>query len=269
MRIAVVADPHVALDVREAAAWHNPYRLDDAHERLARAWAHPLLADADVVALLGDLAHFGDEASMRCAVEIAGGNERPALLLSGNHDVLEPGVRLRDMVGAHQASSAAVAALVASGMELELHDVVELTARDVQPFDVEVRTFGEGASRLVLTHFPVGNGLEPRCSEAGLLYSAHLSQLAQLPFEIDTRPTVALSGHLHVRGVSVEGPLLQLAFAALVEPPYEVAIVDIDPGPVVSYRCASVIPPDGHVDPTLDPAQGRFAWADGAWSRVA
>lgn len=117
--------------------------------------------------------------------------------------------------------------------------------------------------------FPSGTASNRAAPRPGSCYSAHLSQLAQLPFEIDTRPTVALSGHLHVRGVSVEGPLLQLAFAALVEPPYEVAIVDIDPGPVVSYRCASVIPPDGHVDPTLDPAQGRFAWADGAWSRVA
>ena len=65
LRLGIVADPHLALERLEDARWHNPYRLADAHSRLDAALAHPLLDGVDVVAVLGDLAHFGDR--RRCA----------------------------------------------------------------------------------------------------------------------------------------------------------------------------------------------------------
>jgi hypothetical protein len=64
LRLGIVADPHLALERLEDARWHNPYRLADAHERLDVALAHPLLEGVDVVAVLGDLAHFGDRTSV-------------------------------------------------------------------------------------------------------------------------------------------------------------------------------------------------------------
>ena len=102
--MGVIADPHLALERVENASWHNPYRLADAHERLDVALAHPLLDDVDVIAMLGDLAHFGDRTSIRYVVDAVASGDRPAVLLSGNHDVLTPGVRLEDEVRARGAT---------------------------------------------------------------------------------------------------------------------------------------------------------------------
>jgi hypothetical protein len=44
----------------------------------------------------------------------------------------------------------------------------------------------------------------------------------------DPRPKVVLSGHIHARCSSHEGPLLQFMVGALIEPPFDATIVDID-----------------------------------------
>jgi len=122
-----------------------------------------------------------------------------------------------------------------------------------------------------LTHFPLLS-FEPRCREARLLYSAHLDQLAPPPpvLPASAGPVVVLSGHLHLRAVTTEANVLQLSFAALVEPPYEVAAVELDAERAsVAYRCASVVPPDAEHIPVLDPAEGSWSFGleSGRWSR--
>ena len=286
LRLGVIADPHLALERTEDAAWHNPYRLADAHERLDSALAHPLLDGVDVIVLLGDLAHFGDRMSVRRVVDAVADDGRPAILLSGNHDVLTPGVRLEDEVlarGAAQvlsplasiADAPAVKAFEAAGAGLAVHEVMRVTERGPQPFDVigkRLTATDPAASLDVwLTHFPLLS-FEARCRDAQLLYSAHLDQLAPPPAVLpaDSGPVVVLSGHLHLRAVTAEANVLQLSFAALVEPPYEVAVVDLDTAQAsVSYRCASVIPPDAERIPVLDPAEGTWSFDAGSsrWSR--
>jgi hypothetical protein len=148
------------------------------------------------------------------------------------------------------------------------------TNRAVQPFDVTGRRLVDaktvGGLDLWLTHFPVLS-LEDRCREAGLLYAAHLNLLAPPPPVLPpTRgPVVVLSGHLHLRAVAAGANVLQLVFAALVEPPYEVAVVDLDvDGASVAYRCASVIESDAERLPVLDPPAGRWSFDPGSghWS---
>jgi predicted MPP superfamily phosphohydrolase len=285
LRLGVIADPHLALERMEDARWHNPFRLADAHERLDAALAHPLLDGTDVVVVLGDLAHFGDRTSMRRVVEVVASGERPAVLLSGNHDVLTPGARLEDEVVdrgaglvvsplACESETPAVKAFEAAGAGLAVHEVTEMTDRPLQPFDVTGLRLADadavGGLDVFLTHFPVLT-FEDRCRDAGLLYSAHLDILAPPPSVLPTadRPAVVLSGHLHLRGVTTEANLLQLVFAALVEPPYEVAAVEIDVDATsVAYRCASVAEPDAERLPVLDPASGRWTFDPGAarWS---
>jgi len=286
LRLGVIADPHLSLRGGEAA-WHNPYRLADAHERLDQAMTNDLFADVEVFVLLGDLAHFGDRESLRRCVDgvakARGG--RPAILLSGNHDVIEPGVRLEQEITdlgdpevvcplAWPARSAAAAPFVAAGFGLVVHEVTGLSELQVEPFDVVTRTIsGEAPNgHVVLTHFPVLS-FEERARDAQLLYAAHLAQLAPPvdPLPVGG-PVVVLSGHLHLRGVARETDVLQLAFAALVEPPYELALVEIEPdngGVIVEYRCASARVPDASKLPVLDPESGRWRWAPGrGWSRT-
>jgi hypothetical protein len=291
IRLGVIADPHVSVDRDEPAAWHNPFRLVDAHDRLQDALSHPLIAGCVAVVVLGDLAHFGERRSMRRVVDIVASDERPALLLSGNHDVLDDGVRLEHEVEARGApsvtsplardveGSAFAAILREAGLSGTVHEVTALTSRAVQPFDVVERTLTTSAlaAHVVLSHFPPGS-FESRCRHEQLLYAGHLEQLApttglHAAHAADgPRPTVALSGHLHLRGTAVDGALLQLSFAALVEPPYEVAAVDIEVDPAlgtlrVGYECASVIPPDAGRLPVLDPPAGCWGW-DGAWTAL-
>ena len=63
--------------------------------------------------------------------------------------------------------------------------------------------------------------------------------------------------------------MLQLVFAALVEPPYEVAVVEIDVEQrALTYQCGSVVEPDAERLPVLDPPSGRWAFdpSAGRWS---
>jgi hypothetical protein len=285
MRLGVIADTHLALERVEDASWHNPYRLADAHERLDAALAHSLLDGVDVILVLGDLAHFGDRTSMRYVVDAAANGDRPAVLLSGNHDVLTPGVRLEDEVRARDAGhvlsplastpeAPAVKAFLAAGAGLAVHEVTELTDRRAQPFDVDGRRLApaDPATNIDvwLTHFPLLT-LEDRCRDAQLLYAAHLDYLAPPPPVLPAAvgPVVVLSGHLHLRAIAHDANVLQLAFAALVEPPYVVAVVDIDVDAAsVSYRCESVTEPDAERLPVLDPPTGRWSFdsTSGCWS---
>ncbi|MEY2432346.1 MAG: hypothetical protein QOC92_2071 [Acidimicrobiaceae bacterium] len=285
MKLGVIADPHLSV-LRDAAdGWHNPYRLLDAHERLDVALADPLLADVDVFVLLGDLAHFGDRESLRRCVDgvAKARHDRPAILLSGNHDVIEARVRLEqeiaelgdpDLVSplAWPETSRATEVFREQGFGLQVHEVMALSDRRVEPFDVSAHTMNADGpeGHVVLTHFPVLS-FEQRARDAQLLYSAHLSQLAPSvgPLPGDG-PVVVLSGHLHLRGVTHEDDVLQLAFAALVEPPYELARVELEPrheageeGLDVAYQCVSARPPDAEKLPILDPAAGRWRWQAG------
>ena len=286
MRLGVIADPHLALERLEDTSWHNPFRLADAHERLDIALADPLLDGADVIVVLGDLAHFGDRTSVRYVVESLANCDRPAIALSGNHDVLTRGVRLEDEVRALGApnlvsplawtAEAPVAKVFeAAGAGLAVHEVVREADRRHQPFDVTgcrmVVADSDTNVDVWLTHFPILS-FETRCRDADLLYSAHLDYLAPPPEVLPAAsgPVVVLSGHLHLRGATTEANVLQLAFAALVEAPYEVAIVDIDvEAGSVFYKCASVRAPDADRLPVLDPPTGRwfFDQPSGRWSR--
>jgi len=259
VRIGVIADPHVSVDRVEPARWHNDYRLADSAARLERALSHELIATADVVAILGDLSHFGDRTSIDCVAALADTTGKPHVLISGNHDVLEPDVRV---ITTYEA---AAAVFRRERLALHVHNVSRLTDRATQPFDVEVvdvSSTGADVADVVLTHFPVLS-LERRARHSRMLYAGHLEQLAPVPpDEARVRPTVILSGHLHLRGVASKGDTLQYVAAALVEAPYEVSAVDIDTtagGAVrVRYRVASVRTPEAVRLPVLDPPRG--AW---------
>jgi hypothetical protein len=105
--------------------------------------------------------------------------------------------------------------------------------------------------------------MHPRCS-----------QLTPAPALLPADgPVVALSGHLHLRGVTHDGDVLQMVFAALIEPPYEFARVEIesDNGSMsVDYCCWSARVPDAAKLPVLDPDQGKWRWTTGqGWSQPA
>jgi predicted phosphodiesterase len=277
VKLGVIADSHVSVDRFEPARWHNDFDLRGSRELLGRALEHDLLGDAEAVFILGDLAHFGDRASIRHVVEAVDDTGRPAMLLQGNHDVLVAGVRLEDEVGRSKFVScpfrsdnpdAPLEPFRDAGLALEVHEVrAELTAKEARwPFHVERRRMvdaPDGRPVVVATHFPVLSLRRPAL-EAGLLYSGHLSDLADshalaLPQD---RPAIVLSGHLHLRGVTSDQAVLQIAFAALIEAPHDVAVVQISEAAngdiVVEYECASIAHDDVERVPVVAPPSG--AW---------
>ncbi|MDP9335642.1 MAG: hypothetical protein M3Q30_20360 [Actinomycetota bacterium] len=162
----------------------------------------------------------------------------------------------------------------AAGAGLAVHEVIGGADRRYQPFDVTgcrmVAADSVTDVDVWLTHFPILS-LETRCRDAHLLYAAHLDYLAPPPqvLPATSGPVVVLSGHLHLRGTTTEANVLQLVFAALVEPPYEMASVDIDVGGgSVFYQCASVREPDADRLPVLDPPTGHWYFdpTSGRWS---
>jgi hypothetical protein len=71
---------------------------------------------------------------------------------------------------------------------------------------------------------------------------------------------VVVHGHAHVRDALVLGSVLQIACAALVEPPFEATLLDIteEDGGRVSVRreCVRIAPsPDGARLPVLSPRE--------------
>jgi Calcineurin-like phosphoesterase len=275
LRIGVIADTHVVVDDRaaEAVSWHNPFRLADSLERLERAIDHSFVRDADVVVVLGDLAHFGDRPSLRAVVDAFASCAYPVVLLSGNHDVTEPEVRLDDVVcevgapnvwspGKATVPAALVALFADAGLGLQVVDVTAMWPEPTRPFAVAARTViavPPGSPGLTLTHFPLLD-FQERCEGAGFLYSGHLEQLAARPdLEGGWRPHVVFNGHVHARAVTRVEHTLQISFAALVEAPYEIAAVEVqaDGGALdVSYECASLHDVEEEKVPVLDPEQG-------------
>jgi Calcineurin-like phosphoesterase len=283
VRIAVIADTHVALTRTEEITWHNPLRLADAHVRLAAALRHEFVTTSNVVAVLGDLSHFGDRTSIEHVVRAFATCGRPVLMIGGNHDIWEPGVRLTPILQEVAADSVtgtysnqngpAAKAFAEAGLGLQCWEVTgynaEGRARPMRTSCMELVPPQPGGLTVTLAHFPVLS-LRDRCAAAGLRYSQHRDELADIddaPPPPD--PELLLHGHLHLRGWQPAGAVLQLGFAALVETPFEVAAVDIELGSSVrvDVQCEAVVDSDEPV-PALDPPHGSWLldgrrWRDG------
>jgi predicted phosphodiesterase len=293
VRLAVIADTHVVVGDRahERVEWHNTFRLADSAERLEQAVEHPHLRDSDLLVILGDLVHFGDRASLRAVVNTVRSCPQPVLLLSGNHDVDETGVRLEDVIVDAGATAnvwsplskhepTAIADLFQdAGIGLQVIEVTSVWPTPERPFGVDVRMVVDappGAPGMTLTHFPLLD-FQRRCEGAGFLYSGHLAQLAAPPADLDRgwAPQIVLNGHLHLRAIETVAATLQLSFAALVEAPYDIATVGIDRqagGVDVSYECVSVRPVGEPRVPVLDGAEAHWralAGADSAPDAIA
>jgi hypothetical protein len=77
---------------------------------------------------------------------------------------------------------------------------------------------------------------------------------------------VALSGHIHTRCSQADGTVLQLTVGALIEPPFDATVVEIEPTQVT--RSARRLGPRASVDPVLAPDRERWTWSGEGWARA-
>jgi predicted phosphodiesterase len=258
LRFGVLTDVHFAPE-GSAASWHNAYDFAGVGDRVRGAIQ--LFADegVDGVVFAGDLTHREDEASVAEGLEhlqLAPGN---LWLARGNHDsTLDR--------GAHGGSAGG-----------------ERLAEDVRLAVVDIATDDGGATfrsaatlpadswgdelAVVVSHYPLISRAA-HVSAVGLPYPGDLVGRAPLLDALLDRvaPSVVLSGHLHVRDSTAQGPVLQLLFAAVVEYPFECSLLELGEGRVT--RTAIPLQDAPHRrDPVLVPPLEEWEF-DGRWHRT-
>jgi 3',5'-cyclic AMP phosphodiesterase CpdA len=233
LQLGLIADVHLNPAGTAPVAWHNPYRLADAAQRFTQALNHCCTAGADAIVVLGDLTHFGDDTSLHTGVALAAACDRPVYIVPGNHDVaVRPDALLT-----------AIADVSAPGVQLAPPDGVVLDGVRLAGLAQLSAAPDWGATALALplldawgddlvvylSHYPLLS-LAARAQAAGLQYPGDLTNLSlvRVPFCERAAPTIVVHGHAHVRAAEADGVLLQLACAALIEPPFDVSLLTIE-----------------------------------------
>jgi predicted phosphodiesterase len=265
VRLGVIADVHWPGDPACRASWHNRFDFEGLPARLrsARGWFDAEAVDAIVVA--GDLTHDGDLRSARAAcVPLAGG--APVLVVAGNHDCLQH----HDELPRSLPDGAAM--LGGAGLQLGGRRVAGIAIAPDRDNAAHRWTAAPPDDRapaaVVVSHFPVLSRAE-RLAERGLAYPGDLANRRALRERLGGRgPVVVLSGHIHAREACADGTIIQLSAGALVEPPHEVAVVDLDAataGVRVRRRVRCLGPGSAVRDPVLAPPDETWRFSHGAW----
>jgi predicted phosphodiesterase len=272
MRLALVSDLHMTLDPAASAAWHNPYDFAGLPGRIDAVGAVSRRAGVDAVVACGDLTHRGDEASARAVLErLSAQLDCPVMVVAGNHDLLERDDQLERCLNGKgellPATGLEAVGVRLAGVPIERHP--ELRA---SRWTGTGELAGEGQVSVVASHFPVISRAG-RLAELGLACPRGLANRRALHERLlGGGPVVVLSGHLHARESHAEDNILQLSAGALVEAPYELAIVDVraEGAAVRVRRCVHELgPPPAGPDPVLAPADEAWSFSPAAGWRVA
>jgi hypothetical protein len=127
---------------------------------------------------------------------------------------------------------------------------------------------------VLISHYPVLSLALP-VAAAGFPHPGDLLDREKIAETLRRRPapTVLLGGHAHVRAGLAEGPILQLSAGALVEPPYECALIEIevepDGGLAVKRRCPRLLESAAPREPIFSPEEESWRFGSGSWLRTA
>lgn len=271
MRIGLLADLHWSAAPDLAASWHAPYDFGGLADRCAATVEALVAHSCDLLVLAGDLTHDGDEASCAAALDcVLGASPIPVAVVEGNHDVL----RDRDLVPGRPEVRDGWRRADAAARERQLtlrpvgvgRDRRWARDRGLGPVAADTR------ATVLVSHFPLVPHAE-RLAAAGLPHPGELADrglLLELLGATRT-PAVVLSGHVHVRDASAHDNVLQICVPALVERPYEAAVVEVDPL-AQAVRCTRIrggAPAAARAaEPwLLAPSEERWTFADGSWTR--
>jgi len=234
LRLGVLADLHASPDPAERGSWFNPYDFAGMLGRVDAALSWFAAEGVDVVALAGDLTHGADAGAFDAVLaRCADASVCPLLAVAGNHDVDDGRAPL-----AAALERRATERLRGARPEGERHGDVRLAgvhvgstegwfrARLAQPPAVDAW----GADPVVLvSHYPLLSHATV-IAEQGFAHPGDVLERRTIAQQLSARaaPTVVVSGHIHVRAVATHGPVLQLTQSALIEPPFDAALVELD-----------------------------------------
>jgi hypothetical protein len=260
VRIGVLSDLHCELEPA-GSRWINVFEPEHLDRRTDKALQWFSEARVDLILLLGDIVQFPNTGDLaHVFARLAAANVAPLATVKGNHD-LRLGEEFVDRAHEHgirllHEEPLELAGLAVTGVAVD---------RGPTPPQYVGQSDGWGGEAdlvVVASHFPVLSEAS-RVAGAGLPYAGDLVNRADLEARLrsDPRPTVVLSGHIHARCSTHDGPLLQLMVGALIEPPFDATIVEIDPTGLGVRRTARRLGEVAVTDPV-------FAADEELWQRT-
>ena len=264
VRIGVLSDLHCELEP-SGSRWINPYEPEHLDRRIDAALEWFSETPVELILLLGDIVQFANHGDLDHALgRLAAAEVAPLATVNGNHDL-----RLEEQF-AEGIREHGIRLLYEEPLEL---DGVAVTGVEVERGPAPPQYVGRAGDRpgeaglvVVASHFPVRSEAF-RVAAAGLPYAGDLVNRAGLEAKLrsDPRPKVVLSGHIHARCSTQEGRLLQFTVGAMIEPPFDATIVEIDPTSLSVRRTARRLGEIALADPVFAPDDERWQWTDDRW----
>jgi Calcineurin-like phosphoesterase superfamily domain len=264
MRIGVLSDLHCELEP-SGSRWINPFEPEQLDRRTDTALEWFAEARVDLVLLLGDIVQFANPSDLaHVFARVAAAGVAPLVTVNGNHDLRlgaefaerarEHGIRLLHEAPLELDGVAVTGVGVGRGPELP------------QYIGRPGGWGGEPGLVVVASHFPILSEAS-RVAAAGLPYAGDLVNRADVEGRLrsDPRPKVVLSGHIHVRCSTHDGPLLQCTVGALIEPPFDATVVEVDATRLGVWRTARRLGEIAAVDPVFAADDERWLLTDGRW----
>lgn len=262
MRLGVVGDIHWNVDPNAPPQfWHNSYEPEALERRLAEAVALFAREEVQLAVFLGDLSDLGDEASLD---EVLARVPGPLAVVAGNHDgdrdALER-TATRHTTTLLDRHAVTVDDVMILGIGAEAAETGRPRSRSVRPAIPDV-----GTLLVVASHFPLLSEAG-RLAEAGLPYPGDLVDGEVVAKCVaKSQPALVLSGHVHARCTRTHGALLQLSVGALIEPPFDAAIVDVALGPPPTvHRRSHRLGPVAAFEPVFAPEEEQWEWTGTEW----
>ena len=273
MKLGVLTDIHLCPPGSPPDGWHNPHQFETVAERLERAMAWLAARGVDQVAVLGDLSHMGDAASLRAVVDILGASGLQTWVLPGNHDLVPDPVALATAVAdaGHDHVRLLDGAAIPFGPTWQVAGLVMVRAEtggfraDPEP---EMDAWGERPT-VLLAHYPVLS-IRDDAAAANLKYAGDLANGEPQADALRQRPapTLIVHGHLHIRHATASGSALQASCGAQVESLFEVTVFDLggwDDGRV-SWQATAIQDIWPGVNPALSDPTQSWRWSGSAWT---
>lgn len=276
LRLGILSDLHRTTRVAVHGQWHNEYDFAGHAARVQRALAWFEQEAVDALAVCGDLIHFGDDAEAMTAVlgECCAALDVAVLVVSGNHDVacgediLAAGIARAadDRLVLGDASGVLLSGVRVAGLHVEPTTGYSRSSLRALPAIDD----WDDEPVVLVSHLPILSRAAAVAAR-GMPSTGDLVDREQAVALLQTREaaTIVAAGHMHVRDAHAEGRVLQLLQAAMIEPPFDAAVLDVrteaDGAVHVTRRALSTSDQRGTYEPTLAEPVGTWRFEGGRW----
>jgi Calcineurin-like phosphoesterase len=269
LKLGVLTDLHYEIEPTMRRSWINTYEPEYVEARLAAALSWFGREAVDGVVLLGDIAETGDPWAFDRIFRAVRASGFTAGVVGGNHDV---GANAGAF--SHAAHENSIRLLAEEPFLADDAELVGIAAAPVSAGSPLFRSTAiPGPSRnrfrVVATHFPLLSEAA-RLAEAGLPYPGDLTDRAEIcsALEAELVPAVVFSGHIHSRCSCSQDHLLQFGFGAMIEAPFDAAIVEVHAhtSPRVD-RYVHRLGPIARIDPVFTGEKESWQWSEDSWQK--